>query len=1032
MNSGQGRKRLRLASISDNVKSCVTPKKTSLLFGGEDVSPAKRVSFNIAHIPATPKRVGYHARGILKTPSKDTPKKGSLFSPMKSASKNTPSKITWVSLTPRKSPGRRLDRLSSSARVIDLSSANTPEKAQPKCQNSPILTSSKKIMTEKLITPEKLEINFPTSPIISSSKKSQVNKNRTLSDPDLTGFSTPSPRLFNQLHSLAEVKLTSLIMSDSEESINLDSVHQHMKDFDDSSDEESFDEKVSSNIKASMENSGTPTKVQILTNQCIEFVSPRKRNLEFDETEEDLSELTEKSVSKSDQRQEKKKPSLPPKKKEQDVLNDELATYFSPTSKKRQTKVRQDLQDNLAIATVIKADKRENAHRRRSRTALPILSNLEKEQKNNLNDLKNLNNKENNISASNMKTLQIPEHITEASSSSVTTVKDKSTVSNCKELAGLSDELTNYFSPVQDNNRRPQRLGESCVGVASIPAVLSSDPELKFEPDLSKYDSSLSEEGDATLPNKSETKIDINDILNSDCFMQYSLNYNTVNRRSIETSEPKIKEKKIKVKTKKLETEPPSSKTLILDSFIRFKCKTCGERFRNKKTFKTHEKDCSDTEQTLECSKCLQGFQKSKQLRSHEKMCSMRKEVKPETKLRILQCIFCNETFSSRRKHRAHAETCFVVEPMLKCEYCAEIFKDPQKLSSHEKSCSGLFPTSSSKTESLKKDISSTPRDEKRQDFSRIRSGEVSECSVSLETIQSKRKFSAHGETCSERRLSKKRKNNSILQSEDIPWMECKYCALVFKSEMKLLYHESSCIDSFLDVSLKSRTKLSREADHSPIRKNRKDEDDSNNEFGTPSRRSGRSRIPVSYEEPIIEIDISDETSPEETLPKKKKFILASTPNPIKNDSRSSSLHRRSSTILPVISSAKPPSESNLRQSVLKLKTLDDSAEMKDLTSSSGSSSDTDTSRSSPNPMGKFFSIGGMEASPAGGFKLKLNRVAKPIPLNKKSSNKDQLMPFMADYFMPRVSRSVSKDIGISPQKLAKIIIDSPKVRLYF
>ena len=1098
LNSGQGRKRLRLASISDDVKPCVTPKKTSFLFGGEDVSPGKRVSFNIAHIPATPKRVGYHARGILKTPSKDTPKKGSLFSPMKSTSKNTPSKITWVSLTPRKSPGRRLDRLSSSARVIDLSSANTPEKAQPKCQNSPILTSSMKNMTEKLITPEKLEINFPTSPIISSSKKSQVNKNRTSSDPDLTGFSTPSPRLFNQLHSLAEVKLTSLIMSDSEESINLDSVHQHMKDFDDSSDEESFDEKVSSNIKASMEKSGTPTKVQILTNQCIEFVSPRKRNLEFDETEEDLSKLTEKSVSKSDQRQEKKKPSLPPKKKEQDVLNDDLATYFSPTSKKRQTKVRQDLQDNLAIATVIKADKRENAHRRRSRTALPILSNLEKEQKNNLNDLKNLNNKENNISASNLNPLQIPEHITEASSSSVTTAKDKSTVSKCKELADLSDEFINYFSQAQDNNRRPQRLGESYVGSASIPAVLSSDPELKFEPDLSKYDSSLSEEGDATLPNKSETKIDINDILNSDCFMQYSLNYNTVNRRSMETSKPKIKEKKIKVKTKKLETEPPSSKTLILDSFIRFKCKTCGERFRNKKTYKTHEKDCSDTEQTLECTKCIQGFQEIKQLRSHEKTCSIRKEVKPEKKPRILQCNFCNETFSSRRKHRAHTETCFVVEPslecskciqgfqeikqlrshektcsirkelkpetksrilqcnfcnetfssrrkhlahtetcfvvepMLKCVYCAEIFKDPQKLSSHEKSCSGLFPTSSSKTESLKKDISSTPRDEKRQDFSRIRSGEVSlECSVCLATFQSKRKFRAHGETCSERRLSKKRKNNSILQSEDIPWMECKYCALVFKSEMKLLSHERSCTDSFLDVSLKSRTKPSREADHSPIRKIRKDEDDSNNEFGTPSRRSGRSRVPVSYEEPIIEIDISDETSPEETLPKKKKFILASTPNPIKNDSRSSLLHRRSSTILPVISSAKQSPESNLRQSVLKLKALDDSAEMKDLTSSSGSSSDTDTSQS-PNPMGKFFSIGGMEASPAGGFKLKLNRVAKPIPLNKKSSKKDQLTPSMVDYFMPRVSRSVSKDIGISPQKLAKIIIDSPKVRSYF
>ena len=1085
LNRGQGRKRLRLASISDDVKSCVTPKKTSLLFGGEDISPAKRVSFNIAHIPATPKRVGYHARGILKTPSKDTPKKGSLFSPMKFASKNTPSKITWVSLTPRKSPGRRLDRLSSSARVIDLSSANTPEKAQPKCQTSPIFTSSKKNMTEKLITPEKLEINFPTSPIISSSKKPQVNKNRTSSDPDLTGFSTPSPRLLNQLHSLAEVKLTSLIMSDSEESINLDSVHQHMKDFDDSSDEESFDDKVSSNIKASMEKSGTPTKVQILTNQCIEFVSPRKRNLDFDETEENLSELTEKSISKSDQRQEKKKPSLPPKKKEQDVLNDDLATYFSPTSMKRQTKVRQDLQDNLAIATIIKADKRENAQRRRSRTALPILSNLDKEQKNNLN---NLNNKENNISGSYLKTPQIPEHIIEDSSSSVTTV------SKCKELAGLSDELTNYFSPAQDNNHRAQRLGESCVGSASIPAVLSSDPELKFEPDLSKYDSSLSEEGDVSLPNKSENKIDIKDILNSDCFMQYSLNYNTVNRRSIETSEPKIKEK-----TKKLETEPPSSKNLILDSPLRFKCKTCGERFRNKKAYKTHEKDCSVTEPTLECSKCKQGFQKSKQLSSHEKMCSMRKEVKPETKPRMLECMFCNETFSSRRKHRAHSETCFVVkptlecskckkgfqeikqlsshekmcsmskevkpetkprllecmfchetfssrrkhrahsetcfvvEPVLKCVYCAEIFEDPQKLSSHGKSCSGSFSTSSSQTESFKKDISSTPRDETRQDFSRFRSEKVSliECSVCLETFQSKLKFRAHGETCSERWLSKKSKNNSILQSENIPWMECKYCALVFKSKMKLLSHESSCTDSFLDVSLKSRTKLSREADQSPIRKKRKDEDDSNDEFGTPSRRSGRSRIPVSYEEPIIEIDISDETSPEETLSKKKKFTLASTPNPIKNDSRSSSLRRRSSTFLPVISSAKPFSESNLRQSVLKLKTLDDSVEMKDLTSSSGSSSDADTSQSSTKPMGKFFSIGGMEASPAGGFKLKLNRVAKPKQLKWKTSEKDQLTPSMVDYFMPRVSRSVSKDIGISPQKLAKIISDSPKVRLH-
>ena len=464
---------------------------------------------------------------------------------------------------------------------------------------------------------------------------------------------------------------------------------------------------------------------------------------------------------------------------------------------------------------------------------------------------------------------------------------------------------------------------------------------------------------------------------------------------------------------------------------------SCKEKFRNKKIFRAHDKACFKSETSSECSKCKHVFRSSKQFRSHEEMCSKKHEL--EEKSLMLECFYCDETFRSRRKQRVHSETCNgniipkgskknsarLLVDILECCYCAKVCKDERKLLSHEKVCLDSNPSPLLQSKKMRRFLtpekSSTPRDSS----SRV-SAEVSliECSNCQGTFSSKRKFRAHSESCSLRKVKKKNRKNS----KHIPLMKCKHCAKPIQDERNILYHEKSCSDSYTDVSLQCLTKPSLKSDSSPIRKRRDEgEVEDGDEFGTPSRRSGRSRAPVSYEEPIIEIDISDETSPEEEI-KKKKFTLASSIEPRKEMSSSTSLSRKSSTIISSSNSVQLYSKSPVRLS-LKLKTIDNSVEMKDLTSSSESSSDSNnSSQSSPHDSGKFFSIGRMVASPAGGFKLKLNRVNKPKPEIKKPSEKNQATPSMSNYFMPRVSRSVSKDIGISPQKLAMLITDSPKV----
>lgn len=80
-----------------------------------------------------------------------------------------------------------------------------------------------------------------------------------------------------------------------------------------------------------------------------------------------------------------------------------------------------------------------------------------------------------------------------------------------------------------------------------------------------------------------------------------------------------------------------------------------------------------------------------------------------------------------------------------------------------------------------------------------------------------------------------------------------------------------------------------------------------------------------------------------------------------------------------------------------------------------------------PEKYGKYFSIGAIQETPSGDFRIKLNRVKKRKSLTTSATGKTSTPPTSTNYLMPRVSRSVSKDIGISPQKLAKIINDSPK-----
>lgn len=266
---------------------------------------------------------------------------------------------------------------------------------------------------------------------------------------------------------------------------------------------------------------------------------------------------------------------------------------------------------------------------------------------------------------------------------------------------------------------------------------------------------------------------------------------------------------------------------------------------------------------------------------------------------------------------------------------------------------------------------------------------------------------------------------------------ECTICSEKFRYRKLFKTHEKQCsegkpsvkIDEKLSNTIKP-LRLRETPSDTPTKVDAEDSDSRDPLIDTPSRRSGRSRVPVSYEESMAEFDISTETSPEIKEPAcKKKFRLSS---PIPGQSRSKFESRPSKYRRDKSPGSSDADYNDTKSSKLCVKTINDSIEMEDIAGIEDSSVSTISTRT-PEKYGKYFSIGAVQETPTGDFRIKLNRVTKRKSFTKSASTmKTSTPPTSHNYLMPRVSRSVSKDIGISPQKLAKIINDSPKVHLLY
>ena len=299
---------------------------------------------------------------------------------------------------------------------------------------------------------------------------------------------------------------------------------------------------------------------------------------------------------------------------------------------------------------------------------------------------------------------------------------------------------------------------------------------------------------------------------------------------------------------------------------------------------------------------------------------------------------------------------------------------------------------------------------------------------------------------------------------------KCSNCSAGFRNKKNFKNHQKECLTEKVgseniclvrEGSPRKPTLFRPHLDRSPIpssylspsRTGGYEDSMDGSDFDTPSRRSGRSRAPVSYEEPLLDIDVSAETSPDESLgsDNPKKYVLsglARRNQPSTSESRSKtslgssvSLQRppRRRSVIPSSPSVKEHFRETKRRSRsrLSVRAVDETVEMKDI------SCCTEPLLCTQEPLqacpsrdkyGKFFSVGGIEETPSGALKIKLNRVEKRKSIDSKPDRKENLYetpPSAVSYFMPRVSRSIAKDIGISPQKLAKLLADSPKVDLF-
>ena len=540
--AGRGESPL-LSAVLPQAATSATPRKrasTSADDDSEDVSPSKRVSFNPKHIPATPKRSGYHAKGILKTPLK------SVSSPadQRSASSPnvTPRRLTGLpagSRTPNKSPFRR-DIKNEAPRYFGPSSSAARSPRIGTATQEAVDTDQAPAQPEVFLDEE------PSSPILSSSKK---NRNRSASDPDLYGFPTPSPRARS---GFVSAKLDEIC-----------------------SDQDSEDGEVEVEVdggKTSLGAALTPTKMSLAPSECVEFVSPTKsgrRSLRFAGNEGGQVEAKQNvHLNKAVKGAIKKR-----LKKESDVLDDELTNYFSPKSNKRQTRTRRDIEDNLAIINAMLGD----SEKRGGRTTEKL--------EDNLTDSRTKDQLENNF-AGRRTTEQLEDNFTDERMAEQ--LEDNAGVHEMNAMGDNQAKGTGQRSDYADRVGMEDRGDENTV----VGVVAELNTRRKFGRIASTYNIptpiDLDEAADADTRKKSTTAQKSKNLSRTTSPSQLIEPTATKSRRG-ERQTPSNKPKALTSSQQRAVSNSP----VVLGLEGRYECNRCYAGFPLRRLYRDHRRKCS-------------------------------------------------------------------------------------------------------------------------------------------------------------------------------------------------------------------------------------------------------------------------------------------------------------------------------------------------------------------------------------------------------------------------------------------------------
>merc|ERR1719431_1848443 len=197
------------------------------------------------------------------------------------------------------------------------------------------------------------------------------------------------------------------------------------------------------------------------------------------------------------------------------------------------------------------------------------------------------------------------------------------------------------------------------------------------------------------------------------------------------------------------------------------------------------------------------------------------------------------------------------------------------------------------------------------------------------------------------------------------------------------------------------------------------------------------------------DVTISPEESQRKPLKNfdKKKFVLASRKSPVRKfkspDKVLLSPTHSNHSMMTLSPSVTKHFKQRKRRS-LSVKNLNDSQEIHDVSSALDDSQEVDmspdvTPSKSPKSFfspGKYFSIAKVTETPTGQIRMKLNRIMKPHQPGGVTGSKSGVIKRtpeqkhnLKDLILPRLNRSACKEMGLSPNKLISIIADSPVKR---